>query len=120
MQIETSFASQLYESARRLTPTEGSDPASGPAGGAPDGITGTSGAAFSEALAAAAGEMAESLRAGEVASRQALTGAGPGASRGDVQSVVEALTSAEMALQTAVAVRDRVVEAYQEVLRMPI
>jgi flagellar hook-basal body complex protein FliE len=34
--------------------------------------------------------------------------------------MVEALTATELALQTAVAVRDRVVEAYQEVLRMPI
>lgn len=36
------------------------------------------------------------------------------------QSVVEALASAEMALQTAVTVRDRVVGAYQELLRMPL
>jgi flagellar hook-basal body complex protein FliE len=34
--------------------------------------------------------------------------------------VVEALMSAEQALQTAVAVRDKVVQAYQEVVRMSI
>lgn len=38
----------------------------------------------------------------------------------DAQSVVEALANAEMALETAVTVRNRVVEAYQELLRMPI
>ncbi|MEM6649149.1 MAG: flagellar hook-basal body complex protein FliE [Pseudomonadota bacterium] len=38
----------------------------------------------------------------------------------DGQSVVEAISQAEMALQTAVTVRDRVVGAYQELLRMPL
>jgi flagellar hook-basal body complex protein FliE len=38
----------------------------------------------------------------------------------DTQGVVEAFSQAELALQTAVTVRDRVVSAYQEILRMPI
>ncbi len=38
----------------------------------------------------------------------------------DAQSVVEAVSQAEMALQTAITVRDRVVGAYQELLRMPL
>lgn len=38
----------------------------------------------------------------------------------DAHSVVEAMASAEMALETAVTVRNRVVEAYQELLRMPV
>ena len=38
----------------------------------------------------------------------------------DAQSGVEAISQAEMALQTAVTVRDRVVGAYQELLRMPL
>ena len=38
----------------------------------------------------------------------------------DAQGVVEALSQAELALQTAVTIRDRVVAAYQEILRMPI
>jgi flagellar hook-basal body complex protein FliE len=106
MSIETSFATRLYESARRIAPAE-----TPPVGrvGKPD-----EGAAFADALAAAAGEMAQTLQAGEAAARQALTGTG------DIQAVVEALTATELALETAVAVRDRVVEAYQEVLRMPI
>ena len=37
-----------------------------------------------------------------------------------VTDTVLAVTRAEMALQTAVAVRDRVVSAYQDVMRMPI
>ena len=38
----------------------------------------------------------------------------------DAQAVVEALSEAELALQTAVTIRDRIVAAYQEILRMPI
>lgn len=38
----------------------------------------------------------------------------------DPHAMVEALANAEMMLDTAVAVRDKVVEAYQELLRMPV
>ena len=31
-----------------------------------------------------------------------------------------ALAEAEMAMETVVAIRDKVVEAYQEILRMPV
>jgi flagellar hook-basal body complex protein FliE len=34
--------------------------------------------------------------------------------------VVTAISRADLALQTAVALRDRVVSAYQDVMRMPI
>ncbi len=34
--------------------------------------------------------------------------------------VVQAVSNAELTLQTVVAVRDRVVNAYQEIMRMPI
>ncbi len=37
-----------------------------------------------------------------------------------VAEVVTAVANAELTLQTVVALRDRVVEAYQEILRMPI
>ena len=38
----------------------------------------------------------------------------------DARSVVEAMAQAEAALQTVITVRDRIVAAYQEVLRMPL
>ena len=40
--------------------------------------------------------------------------------QGSVTDAVLAISRAEIALQTAVAVRDRVVAAYQDVMRMPI
>jgi flagellar hook-basal body complex protein FliE len=39
---------------------------------------------------------------------------------GNLTDVVTALSRAELALQTATAVRDRVVQAYQDIMKMPI
>ena len=39
---------------------------------------------------------------------------------GNLTEVATAVTRAELALQTAVSVRDKVVQAYQDVMRMPI
>ncbi|MGJ8562383.1 MAG: flagellar hook-basal body complex protein FliE [Alphaproteobacteria bacterium] len=50
----------------------------------------------------------------EVATEAMATG------QGNAHAVVEALATAEVALETAVTIRNRVVEAYQELLRMPV
>lgn len=105
MKVESSFASQLYAAARKVAPPERQATGAARPGG---------GDSFAEAVAAAVGELSGTLGAGEQAARQAMLG------QGDVQAVVEALTATELALETAVAVRDKVVEAYQEILRMPI
>lgn len=71
---------------------------------------GSGGNAF---MGAAEGFMA-TLRASENTAMQAMT------SGADPHALVEALAQTELAVQTAVTVRDRVVEAYQEILRMPV
>ena len=38
----------------------------------------------------------------------------------DVVDVVTAVTNAEVTLETAIAVRDRIIQAYQSIIRMPI
>ena len=53
-------------------------------------------------------------RVGEETSMKGLAGAA------DVADVVTAVTNAEVALQTVMAVRDRVIQAYQDIIRMPI
>jgi len=58
-----------------------------------------------------------SVNAGHEADAQAaaaLTGAG------NLSEVVTAIAKADLALQTTMAVRDRVVQAYQDIMRMPI
>ena len=42
------------------------------------------------------------------------------AGEGNLTEVVTALSRAELALETATAVRDRVVQAYQDIMKMPI
>ena len=56
----------------------------------------------------------ETMRAAETTSVAGMIG------KADPQSVVTALASAEIAVQSAASVRDKVVESYQEILRMPI
>lgn len=98
MKVEGIYASQLYGNARQLTGD--ADQADGPG--------------FADALEKALAEMRSTVQGGERAAMDAMAG------NGDVQSVVEALTATEMALETATVVRDKVVEAYQEIMRMPV
>lgn len=40
--------------------------------------------------------------------------------QGGTETLVSSIAEAQMAMETAVAIRDRVVEAYQDILRMPV
>ena len=40
--------------------------------------------------------------------------------KSDTHELVQSIAQAEVALETAVAIRDKVVDAYQEILRMPV
>jgi flagellar hook-basal body complex protein FliE len=59
----------------------------------------------------------DSVKAGEASEKQSVMAT---AGKANVTDVVEAVSSAEVTLQAVTAVRDRVVGAYQEILRMPI
>lgn len=54
---------------------------------------------------------------GKTADQTALAQA---AGKADMIDVVTAVTETELAVQTLVSVRDRMISAYQEVMRMPI
>lgn len=69
---------------------------------------------FASVLKNIAFESIDTLKNAETTSMQGLN------NQVDSQSVVEALAQAEMTVKTVTAVRDKVVEAYQEILRMPI
>jgi len=56
----------------------------------------------------------QTLQASENLAMNAMT------SDADPHALVQALAQTELAVQTAVTVRDKVVEAYQEILRMPV
>jgi flagellar hook-basal body complex protein FliE len=57
------------------------------------------------------------IETGHTAEAQAMQAIG---GEGNLTDVVTALSRAELALQTATAVRDRVVQAYQDIMKMPI
>jgi len=57
------------------------------------------------------------IATGNTAESQALSAIG---GNGDLTQVVTAVSRAELALQTTVAVRDRVLQAYQDIIKMPI
>ncbi len=65
-------------------------------------------------ITSAAESFAATLQRSENTAMQAMT------TGADPHALVQALTQTELAVQTAVTVRDRVVEAYQEILRMPV
>jgi flagellar hook-basal body complex protein FliE len=55
------------------------------------------------------------------AAREAETvGLAAAAGKADIVNVVTAIAQAEASLETVLAVRDQVISAYQEILRMPI
>jgi flagellar hook-basal body complex protein FliE len=69
---------------------------------------------FDGVLEQVAADAIGTMKAGEAASISSIQG------KVSAQKVVEAMMSAERTLQMAVAVRDKVVQAYQEVSRMAI
>lgn len=69
---------------------------------------------FSDFLKNSVSESIDTMKAGEKTQAGAITG------ESDLADVVQAVTSAEVTLQTVVAIRDRMITAYQEIMRMPI
>lgn len=59
-------------------------------------------------------DFVDTLARHETTARAAMTGGA------DPHALVEALASSQLAVETVVTVRDKVVEAYQEILRMPV
>lgn len=72
------------------------------------------GVSFADVLKDNVQETLNTMKAGEEMSAKAVTG------EANLTDVVQAVTSAELTLQTVVAVRDRMISAYQEIMRMPI
>lgn len=68
-----------------------------------------------------AGLVQEAVRQAGASAQAAETSAMQvAAGQGDIVNVVTAIAAAETQLETVMAVRDQVIQAYQEILRMPI
>ena len=75
---------------------------------------GLEGPDFGAMLNSAVGSVSQAGNAAEMAVTNAAMG------RGDLVDVVTAVAAAEATLETVIAVRDEVIKAYQEIMRMPI
>lgn len=103
MDIRNSLALQAYAQSRLAAPAQ-------PQPQAADGPGAGAGAAFVQAVES----FQQTLAHSETQARAAMT------SGADPHALVTALAQTELAVEAAVTVRDRVVEAYQEILRMPV
>jgi len=74
----------------------------------------TGGPDFSALLGKALDATAEAGRKADSQSATVATG------RADIVNVVTAVAESEAAIETLVAVRDRVIAAYEEIMRMPV
>jgi len=74
----------------------------------------TTGPSFADLVKDSIGGAIDTSKVSETASIKTISG------KSDVVDLVTAVNDAEMTLQTVIAVRDRVVQAYQEIMRMPI
>ncbi|MEM9756031.1 MAG: flagellar hook-basal body complex protein FliE [Pseudomonadota bacterium] len=100
MDIRTSLAAAAYAQSQAAASLPRQGPGQDPAAGR----------AFEEAVRS----FTETVERGEQMAQAAMT------TGADPHALVTALAQTELAVQTAVTVRDRVVEAYQELLRMPV
>lgn len=105
MSIGSLDALNAYGRMVRPTLSATATPSVAPAGEASD---------FGNVLANAVSGVSLSFKAAEGASVRHIAG------KGDLIDVTTAMTAAEMAMDTVVAVRDRVISAYSDIMRMQI
>jgi flagellar hook-basal body complex protein FliE len=72
------------------------------------------GGSFTDFLQSAVKDSMQTMKTGEQMATQQVTG------QANIVDVVNAVNSAELTLDTVVAVRDKVVQAYQSIMNMPI
>lgn len=100
MAADALAALKAYGAAARVKPTP--EPAA------------AAGDEFGSLVADAIGEAARSLKTAEASAGQAALG------KADLVDVTTAVAAAEVTMETMLAIRDEVIKAYQEILRMPI
>lgn len=103
MAVEFSKAADALNRAAQLSGTSGMDARDTPAP-----------SQFAQMVQDAAKDVIETGERAEAMSAAAVQ------DKADLTDVVTAITNAEVTLQTVVAVRDRIITAYQQILRMPI
>jgi flagellar hook-basal body complex protein FliE len=107
MTISPAVGAAAYQAIAKIgTGASAASPAAGAVGaGMPN---------FSDFLSHAINDAVGTMKQGEQLAAQQATG------KADVVSVVNAVNAAELSLDTVVAIRDKVIAAYQSIMQMPI
>ncbi len=108
MDVKALQAAQAYAQTAKPSSTGEAAALSGP-GGAAGGAD-----SFADLLKGAVEQTGRTTLGGEQAILKGASG------QAELVDVVTAVANAELALETVVAVRDRVIQAYQDIMRMPI
>src|SRR5262250_1647649 len=98
-------AAQAYAAAQKVAGLQGGGPAEAAAPGA---------GGFGELLKSVMTDAVQSSRTAESQMAAQVQG------KAELVDVVTAVSAAESSLQTVMAIRDQVISAYQEIMRMPI
>lgn len=77
-------------------------------------VTGAGESGFAELLKSVVTQTAEQTQGAEAQMARSVSG------QGNLIDVVTSISAAEASLETVLAVRDQVISAYQEIMRMPI
>jgi flagellar hook-basal body complex protein FliE len=104
MAVLPAAAAAAYQSAARIgtpAPAQAVPPAAGQG-------------SFTDFLSGAIRDSIQTMKTGEQMATQQVAG------NANIVDVVNAVNSAEITLDTVVAVRDKVVQAYQSIMNMPI
>lgn len=111
MDITASKAAGIYQTIGKIAGSQAGDDATGETGAS--GSTGGA-SGFMALVENSIQKSLDALHHSEHVSADAIAG------KAGLNDLVAAVTNAELTLQTVVAVRDRVINAYQDIVKMPI
>ena len=100
MNINTIAGNSAYSFANKLASSEGT--------------ASSGGSGFADMISNGISNTLNTVKAGEQVSLDAVAG------KASLSDVVTAVNSADIALKSVVAIRDKVINAYQDILKMPI
>ena len=105
MNVNTLTGMNAYGFVNKLTSSESSGTS---------GATGSSGGGFGDLVAQGIGSAVDTLKSSEKVTLDSIAG------KASLADVVTAVNSADVALKSVISIRDKVINAYQDILKMPI
>jgi flagellar hook-basal body complex protein FliE len=114
MSVGAIGGANAYANMMKIMQNKTASISSGNVTGSTGSVTGSSGSTFSNFVADAAKGALNTIKNSENVSAQAIAG------KASLTDVVTAVNSADVALKSIVAIRDKAIAAYQDIIKMPI